>query len=142
MHPKLHASCVFSSFDGTRCKICDFLCKFVFHESARINKSTKYSDLDFHRDRNIFFNFCLNQRTKVSMLLYKRGWFPQRDFSSRKKKIAVCIYNALYSTQTFVLQTLESRIFEIVRISLRDGVQVFSYITNFVWKDAIRGNDA
>lgn len=92
-----------------------------------------------------FFNFCLNQRTKVSMLLYKRGtergWFqsPQRDFSSRKKKkkkIAVCIYNALYSTQTFVLQTFKSRIFGIVRISLRDGVQVFSYITNFVWKDA------
>lgn len=24
----------------------------------------------------------------------------------------------------------------------RDNLQIFSYITNFVWKDAIRGNDA
>lgn len=135
---KFDTSCVFSSFDRTRCKICDILCNVIFHV-ARINEHEQIHEY-FHRDRNIFFNFYLNQRTKASMRLYERrterDWFhPLEEISRReKKKIA-----ALYIPHKL---SFKSRIFGIRWISLaKSNVQIF-YITNFVWNDAIRGDDA
>lgn len=134
---KFDTSCVFSSFDRTRCKIYDILCNVIFHV-ARINEHEQIHEY-FHRDRNIFFNFYLNQRTKASMRLYERrterDWFhPLEEISRReKKKLLLYIFRTNFrSNQEF------SGLDEFLS---KSNVQIF-YITNFVWNDAIRGNDA
>lgn len=106
---KLNTSCVFSSFDKTRCKIYDILCNVVFHGSTSMNKSTNISI-----EIGIFFFFFLS-KSKVSMRLYERrierDWFhPLKEISRREKKnccfiYILYIYNALYSAQTFVQES-------------------------------------
>lgn len=130
---KFDTSCVFSSFDRTRCKIYDILCNVIFHV-ARINEHEQIHEY-FHRDRNIFFNFYLKLRCVYTKEELKEiDFIPSKRFLVEKKKIA-----ALYIPHKL---SFKSRIFGIRWISLaKSNVQIF-YITNFVWNDAIRGDDA
>lgn len=106
---KLNTSCVFSSFDKTRCKIYDILCNVVFHGSTSMNKSTNISiEIGI-----FFFFFSLNQKFRC---VYTKEESKEIDFIpskrflvEKKKKIAALyiyyIYNALYSAQTFVQES-------------------------------------
>lgn len=140
---KLNTSCVFSSFDKTRCKIYDILCNVVFHGSTSMNKSTNISI-----EIGIFFFFFLS-KSKVSMRLYERrierDWFhPLKEISRREKKKNCCFIYIIYIMH-YIPRKLSSRNQEFSGLGeffSRDNLQIFSYITNFVWKDAIRGNDA
>lgn len=140
---KLNTSCVFSSFDKTRCKIYDILCNVVFHGSTSMNKSTNISiEIGI-----FFFFFYLNQKFRCVYTKEESkeiDFIPSKRFLVEKKKIAALYIYYIYIMH-YIPRKLSSRNQEFSGLGeffSRDNLQIFSYITNFVWKDAIRGNDA
>lgn len=99
--------------------------------------------------RSEYFFFFFLSKSKVSMRLYERrierDWFhPLKEISRREKKKNCCFIYIIYIMH-YIPRKLSSRNQEFSGLGeffSRDNLQIFSYITNFVWKDAIRGNDA
>lgn len=141
---KLNTSCVFSSFDKTRCKIYDILCNVVFHGSTSMNKSTNISI-----EIGIFFFFFSYLNQKFRCVYTKEeskeiDFIPSKRFLVEKKK-KLLLYIYIIYIMHYIPRKLSSRNQEFSGLDeffSRDNLQIFSYITNFVWKDAIRGNDA